>query len=182
MAQSYAAGDMVVLVATERQRGKVADLPEQDWSLRVTLVFRRDGSEWRLAHRHADPLVHEIHFEQVAALARAQIPVASEARSCVTLRHDDGILVFRIVRVYLWRQLFSGKRVAVCPSVSVVDQRHWRQNTMSTLELVAPVPSSRAIQGLPIRKKNSDTDPQCCSLVSVVVHVGWGQRRVKLTY
>ena len=70
VAQSYTAGDMVVLVATERQHGTVGDLPEQDWSLRVTLVFRRDGSEWRLAHRHADPLVHEIRFEQVAALAR----------------------------------------------------------------------------------------------------------------
>ena len=34
VAQSYAAGDMVVLVAIERQSGTVGDLPEQDWSLR----------------------------------------------------------------------------------------------------------------------------------------------------
>jgi ketosteroid isomerase-like protein len=45
-------------------------LPDQDWSLRVTLVFRRDGSEWRQVHRHADPLVHGINLEQLVALAR----------------------------------------------------------------------------------------------------------------
>ena len=48
----------------------MGDLPAQDWSLRVTLVFRRQGSEWRLAHRHADALVHPITFDQLADLAR----------------------------------------------------------------------------------------------------------------
>jgi ketosteroid isomerase-like protein len=70
LVQSYASGDLVVLVAIERQHGKVGGLPEQEWSLRVTLVFRRDGSQWQLAHRHADPLVHGIRLEQLAALAR----------------------------------------------------------------------------------------------------------------
>jgi ketosteroid isomerase-like protein len=68
--QSYASGDLVVLVAIERQHGEVGGLPDQDWSLRVTLVFRREGSEWRLVHRHADPLVHGISQEQLAANAR----------------------------------------------------------------------------------------------------------------
>jgi len=36
----------------------------------VTLVYRREGSEWRLAHRHADPLVHGNSVEQAAAIAR----------------------------------------------------------------------------------------------------------------
>jgi ketosteroid isomerase-like protein len=70
LVQSYASGDIVVLVVIERQHGEVGGLPDQDWSLRVTLVFRREGSEWRLVHRHADPLVHGISLEQVAALAR----------------------------------------------------------------------------------------------------------------
>jgi ketosteroid isomerase-like protein len=68
--QTYASGDLVVLVAIERQHGEVGGLPEQDWSLRVTWVFRRDGADWRQVHRHADPLVHPITFEQLAALAR----------------------------------------------------------------------------------------------------------------
>ena len=68
--ETYASEDLVVLVAIERQRGMVGDLAEQDLSLRLTLVFRRAGSEWQLVHRHADPLVHEISETQLGALAR----------------------------------------------------------------------------------------------------------------
>jgi hypothetical protein len=54
----------------ERQRGVVGGLPEQDWSLRVTLVFRREADDWLSVHRHADPLVNPIGPQQLAALAR----------------------------------------------------------------------------------------------------------------
>ena len=47
-------------------------LPAQDWALRVTLVYRREGAEWRLAHRHADPLAAGVSLEQAAALARGK--------------------------------------------------------------------------------------------------------------
>jgi hypothetical protein len=63
------------------------------------------------------------------------------------------------------------------PGLSVIVHRHWRQNTMSTRELVAPIPSSRTVQGRPVSEKNSDTGIHLCSPVSVVVHLGWGQRR-----
>jgi len=69
---TYASGDLVVLVAVERVRAEVGGLPEQDWSLRVTQVFRRDGSGWQLVHRHADPLVTGVTLEQAAALARGE--------------------------------------------------------------------------------------------------------------
>ena len=68
--ESYRSGDLVVLVAIERQHGEVGGLPDQDWSLRVTLVFRREGPGWQLVHRHADPLAHEITMEQFASIAR----------------------------------------------------------------------------------------------------------------
>lgn len=70
--ESYRSGDLVVLVAIERQHGEVGGLPDQDWSLRVTWVFRREGPEWRLVHRHADPLVHAISLEHMAVIARGQ--------------------------------------------------------------------------------------------------------------
>jgi ketosteroid isomerase-like protein len=68
--ETYASGNLAVLVAVEHQHGEVGDYPDQDWSLRVTLVFRREESGWRLAHRHADALVHPIRFDHLAELAR----------------------------------------------------------------------------------------------------------------
>lgn len=68
--QTYSSGELTVLVAIERQHGEVGGIPDQDWSLRVTLVFRRVDDRWALVHRHADPLVHEIPFEHLAVLAR----------------------------------------------------------------------------------------------------------------
>jgi ketosteroid isomerase-like protein len=71
--ESYASGDLVVLVVIERQHGTVGGLPEQDWSLRVTWVFRRTAdSDWELLHRHADALVHAIDHERLGALARGE--------------------------------------------------------------------------------------------------------------
>jgi hypothetical protein len=70
VAQTYASDRLVVLVMIERQQAEVGGLPNQNWSLRVTEVYRTDGSEWQLVHRHADPLVHRIALQQAATLAR----------------------------------------------------------------------------------------------------------------
>ena len=67
---SYVSGDLAVLVAVERQHAQVGDFADQDWSLRVTLVFRRAGDRWQIVHRHADPLVRPISLEHCARLAR----------------------------------------------------------------------------------------------------------------
>jgi ketosteroid isomerase-like protein len=68
--QVHAWDDTVILVMIERQHGQVGGLPDQDWPLRVTQVHRREGADWQLVHRHADPLVRAIDLEQAAALAR----------------------------------------------------------------------------------------------------------------
>ncbi len=70
--QSYGTADMVVLALIERTHVEVGALPAQEWQLRVTLVYRRDGSEWKLAHRHADPLVAGISHADAAVLARGE--------------------------------------------------------------------------------------------------------------
>lgn len=70
LVQAYASADMVVLVIIEYSHVEAGGLPAQDWPLRVTLVYRREGAEWQLAHRHADPLGKGISVEQAAALAR----------------------------------------------------------------------------------------------------------------
>jgi ketosteroid isomerase-like protein len=69
--ETYTSGDLAVLVVIERQHGTIGDLPEQDWSLRVTWVFRRNAdTDWVLVHRHADALVHAIDHERLGGLAR----------------------------------------------------------------------------------------------------------------
>ncbi len=70
LVQAYASDDLVVLAIIEYNNGEVGGLPAQDWPLRVTLVYRRENGEWRLAHRHADPLVNGVTLEEAAALAR----------------------------------------------------------------------------------------------------------------
>lgn len=72
LVQSYASADMVVLAVIEQCHVEAGGLPAQNWPLRVTLVFRREGTEWRLAHRHADPLAKGVSLEKAAALARGE--------------------------------------------------------------------------------------------------------------
>lgn len=82
LVQAYGSADMVVLAIIERARVEVGGLPAQDWSLRVTLVYRREGAQWRLAHRHADPLVEGISLEQAAALARGEPASQKQGSEC----------------------------------------------------------------------------------------------------
>jgi len=74
LVHAYGSRDLVVLAIIERARVEVGELPLQDWALRVTLVYRREGTEWRLVHRHADPLVDRISLPQAAMLARGERP------------------------------------------------------------------------------------------------------------
>ena len=71
--ETYMSGDLAVLVVIERRHGTVGNLPEQDWSLRVTWVFRRTAEPgWELVHRHADALVHPIDHDRLGELARGE--------------------------------------------------------------------------------------------------------------
>jgi hypothetical protein len=72
LVQAYGSSEMVVLAIIERSNVEVGSLPVQDWALRVTLVYRREGTEWRLAHRHADPIVESLSLQQAAAIARGE--------------------------------------------------------------------------------------------------------------
>jgi ketosteroid isomerase-like protein len=69
----FPSNDLVVLVTIEHVRVEAGGTPMQDWDLRVTQVFRREGDDWRLVHRHADPLGKKrITVPEAAALARGE--------------------------------------------------------------------------------------------------------------
>ena len=71
---THASPDLIVIAAVERQRAVIGHLPEQDWSLRVTLVYRRTATGWDLVHRHADPMVGKITGDQLSVIAKGEVP------------------------------------------------------------------------------------------------------------
>jgi hypothetical protein len=52
--------DLAYIVSIETNRVRETGKAQEDLLvLRVTQIFRREGAEWRLVHRHADPLVNK---------------------------------------------------------------------------------------------------------------------------
>ena len=50
-----ASDDLAYVVAFEHTTASIKGAPPQPYVLRVTTVFRREGGEWKVVHRHADP-------------------------------------------------------------------------------------------------------------------------------
>ncbi len=53
----FVTADLGYVVRIERGQTHVDGSPEPvPFSLRVTMIFRREGEAWKIAHRHADPI------------------------------------------------------------------------------------------------------------------------------
>ena len=52
---SGASGDLAYTVGIEHTTASIGGAAPQPYSLRVTNIFRREGGEWKVVHRHADP-------------------------------------------------------------------------------------------------------------------------------
>lgn len=62
----YATADLAYNVEIERTRAKVGGADEMaPLSLRVTTIFRREDGEWRIVHRHADPITAPRAMESI---------------------------------------------------------------------------------------------------------------------
>jgi uncharacterized protein (TIGR02246 family) len=67
----YGSGDTVVLVEIENGRAKLGTSPDfADFSARVTSVYQRTGRQWRLVHRHADPITSPRGAESMLPTSR----------------------------------------------------------------------------------------------------------------
>ena len=51
-----ASGDLAYTVAYEHTTASVEGNPPVAYKLRVTHVYRREGGEWKVVHRHGDPV------------------------------------------------------------------------------------------------------------------------------
>jgi ketosteroid isomerase-like protein len=65
-----ASGDLAYIVALEHKTVTLDDAP-RTYTLRVTTVFRREGGEWKIVHRHGDPGPSESADESLKALPTA---------------------------------------------------------------------------------------------------------------
>ena len=48
-------GDLAYIVGVEHTTASVGGAAPEPYSLRVTTILRREGGEWKVVHRHADP-------------------------------------------------------------------------------------------------------------------------------
>jgi ketosteroid isomerase-like protein len=59
--------DLAYEVGIERNRAKLGGAAERvPISLRVTTIFRREDGEWKIVHRHADPITEQRPITSVA--------------------------------------------------------------------------------------------------------------------
>ena len=70
----YETGDLAYDVVTEHCRARLGDAAEAvPISLRVTTIFRREDGQWRIVHRHADPITDARPIQSIAQPARAHV-------------------------------------------------------------------------------------------------------------
>ena len=67
-------GDLAYDVVTEHLRARLGDAAEAvPVSLRVTRIYRREDGEWRIVHRHADPITDA---RPIQSIAQSQEPAS----------------------------------------------------------------------------------------------------------
>ena len=64
-----ASGDLAYTVAFEHTTASLNGEPPSSYLLRVTTVFRREEGEWKVVHRHGDPLASRAAGELIERLA-----------------------------------------------------------------------------------------------------------------
>jgi ketosteroid isomerase-like protein len=73
----YGGGNRFVLVEIEHDRARLGNSPDlADFAVRVTSVYERIGAQWKLVHRHADPITTARPAESMLPGLSAPVPSA----------------------------------------------------------------------------------------------------------
>jgi ketosteroid isomerase-like protein len=76
--------DLAYTIAIERSDSLIVDQRERaPMALRVTHLFRKENGEWKLLHRHADPLIGKTAPE--AVLQEQDVPAVSRRKTSTEL-------------------------------------------------------------------------------------------------
>jgi ketosteroid isomerase-like protein len=66
-------GDLGYIAGVEHTNAAIGDAAAQAYALRVTTIFRREDGEWKVVHRHADPVPDgETTHAQLGRLSEAR--------------------------------------------------------------------------------------------------------------
>ena len=69
LVQSYVSDSLIVVVKIERNKVRLAGMQEpEEWAERSTEVSMHQGTEWKIVHRHSDPLVQHRSLAQTLDL------------------------------------------------------------------------------------------------------------------
>jgi ketosteroid isomerase-like protein len=63
-------GDLAYTVGFEHTSVSMDGVPVEPYTLRVTHVYRRENGEWKIVHRHADPVPDQGSLRAVSTLGR----------------------------------------------------------------------------------------------------------------
>jgi ketosteroid isomerase-like protein len=66
-------GDLAYTVAFEHTTAAVGSAEPAPYHLRVTTIFRREDGQWRIVHRHADPVPGSVATERQVGLVDAAL-------------------------------------------------------------------------------------------------------------
>ncbi len=89
----YGGGNHFVLVEIEHDRAKLGTSPDfADFAARVTSVYERIGTQWKLVHRHADP---------ITSARPAESMLSGQAAPNVIDPHADAEANKALVRIFL---------------------------------------------------------------------------------
>ena len=71
LVRSYVSDSLVVVVKIERNKVRLGDREQpEEWVERSTEVYAREGSEWKIVHRHSDPLVERRSLAETLELQK----------------------------------------------------------------------------------------------------------------